>query len=319
MVVRRRFLGAVAGAIASPLVARGARAAPREAPRIGRDRGARARSCVLFVVIDRPADAELPAHGPNVSGLTAAVKAFDPSARVVPVTIHDLAEMDAARIDATYAPLAIVGAGSFTEWYRYGTDPDWRRALDHWMAVLRTTTIPTLAICGSHQLVGLAFNGFGAVAHMNDRGEPIRIATELAASPPRGMWPSPRVGEEGTYPIAATVAGESDPLVRAMPPFPMAATHHKDMVVDTTGFTLLYVGDDARVAATSAGDQAQTRCRVQAMRLDAKHRILYSSQFHPEMCAFDESTCDDRGFGAIWIAEFLKLARAWWDARGERA
>jgi len=266
----------------------------------------------LYVVIDRPADAQMPEHAPNIRGLARAVAEFDPRVGVTCVTIADIAQMSAAAIDATYAPLAIVGAGSFTEWYQYGIDADWKQKLDHWMQIIRETTIPMLAICGSHQLVAAAFNGFGAVAHMSDRGEPVPISAELAATRPRGMWPWPRVGEEGTYPIVATSDGMSDPLVRAMPSAPMAAAHHKDMVVDTTGFTLLYEGDASRAPATEASDQTRVRCRVQALRRDDPRRLLYTSQFHPEMNAFDESTAGDRGFGATWVATFLALARKWW-------
>ena len=303
---------AIAGAIASPFFARTA-AATNVDPR-PRDPGARTR--VLFVVIDRPEDATIESHTPNIRGLGAAVSAFDPTAHVTSRTIADLSEMHADAIDATYRPLAIIGAGSFTEWHQYGVDGDWKRKLDHWMDIIRTTHIPMLAICGSHQLVAAAFNGFGAVAHMTNDGEPVRISDELATSPPRAMWPSPRVGEEGTYPIVATVAGSADPLVREMPHAPMAATHHKDMVVDTTGFTLLYRGDGARAAATSASDQVRARCHVQAMKRDDPRRILYASQFHPEMAAFDESTGGDGGFGVEWVSGFLALARRWWDDQG---
>ena len=271
-----------------------------------------ARHRVLFVVIDRPEDATLAAHTPNLRGLTAAVAAFDPTARITSLTIADLVGLDADALDAKYHPLAIVGAGSFTEWHQYAFDADWKHKLDHWMDIIRTTHVPMLAICGSHQLVAAAFNGFGAVAHMADAGEPVRITDELAASSPRGMWPNPRVGEEGTYPIAATVAGAADPLVRAMPHAPMAATHHKDMVVDTTGFTVLYRGDPSRPPASSASDQARLRCHVQAMKKDDPHRLLYASQFHPEMAAFDESTGGDGGFGIEWVSGFLALARTWW-------
>ncbi len=274
-----------------------------------------ARSRILFVVIDRPEDATLASHAPNIRGLGAAVGAFDPMARVTTLTIADLAAMDADALDATYRPLAIIGAGSFTEWHQYGVDADWKHKLDHWMAIIRTTEIPVLAICGSHQLVAAAFNGFGAVAHMADRGEPVRISDELAASSPRGMWPNPRVGEEGTYPIVATVAGAADPLVRTMPHAPMVATHHKDMVVDTTGFTLLYRGDNSRPAATDGADQTRARCHVQAMKRDDPRRLLYASQFHPEMAAFDESTGGDSGFGIEWVSGFLSLARKWWQEK----
>jgi GMP synthase-like glutamine amidotransferase len=270
------------------------------------------REHVLFVVIDRPEDAQMGDHWPNIRGLESIVAGVDRRLRVAPITIGELAHLDARALDSTFAPLAIVGAGSFTAWYRYGTDAAWRRDLDHWMEIVRETTIPMLAICGSHQLVALAFNGFGAVAHMNDGGAPVPISAELAASPPRPMWPARRVGEEGTYPLTAAPSADGDPLVRAMGRAPAAASHHKDMVVDTTGFSLLYRSDDARSPATNARDQARSRCVVQALRRDDPRRVLYTTQFHPEMSSFDESTASDDGAGAAFIGAFLEVAKRWW-------
>jgi GMP synthase-like glutamine amidotransferase len=310
-VARRRFLRGLAGALATPLVAGDAFAAPFD-----RERSSTARERILFVVIDRPEDAQIEDHRPNIRGLESIVGDVDRRLHVAPITIGDVAHLDARALDATFEPLAIVGAGSFTEWFRYATDAAWQRNLDHWMEIVRETTIPMLAICGSHQLVALAFNGFGAVAHMNDGGAPVPISAELAASPPRPMWPARRVGEEGTYPLTATPSAEGDPLVRAMGRAPAAASHHKDMVVDVTGFSLLYRSDDGRSPATRAGDQARNRCIVQALRRDDPRRVLYTTQFHPEMSSFDESTGSDDGAGAAFIGAFLEVARRWWRREG---
>jgi GMP synthase-like glutamine amidotransferase len=328
MIARRRALATIAGAIASPLVATSATRRARAAP-IGDEAqkslalpgveaapsSMRERSQVMYVIIDRPEDA-LPAdHDPNLRGLSAVVAGWDPAVKIVAVTIDDLLDLGEAAIDDTWSPLAIFSAGSFTEWFMYGVDFGWRRRLDHYMSLLRTLTIPTLAVCGSHQLVALAFNGFGAVAHMTNAGKPVRIADELAASMPSGMWPSPRVGEEGTYPIVATSAAENDPVARTTSSAPMAAAHHKDMVIETSGFTLLYRGDESRPAATRARDQVEERCQVQALKLDDPGRLLYTTQFHPEMCAFDESDAQDAGFGKSFVAAFLQQARGWWSER----
>jgi hypothetical protein len=98
----------------------------------------------------------------------------------------------------------------------------------------------------------------------------------------------------------------------------MAASHHKDMVVDTSGFTILYRGDESRSPETNCGDQVKNRCTVQAMRRDDPARLLYTSQFHPEMNAFDESTRGDDGFGSAFVTAFLDLAKKWWDEREPR-
>jgi GMP synthase-like glutamine amidotransferase len=313
---RRRFLGALGGFAAAPLLGLGARRAQAGdlvSPTGWSEDGTR--TTLLYVVIDRPEDAEIDWHSPNVNGVRRAAKLLDPSTSVRVVTIADLVDLDEAAIDARHRPLAIIGAGSFTEWFQYGLDATWRRQLDHWMGLIRTMTIPMLAFCGSHQLVGAAFNGWGAVGHMNDEGPPVRISEELALPTPRGLWPWPRVGEEGSYPLVATGAGASDPLVRGTHAAPIASLHHKDMVIDSTGFTLLYEPDGARPSATTGWAQARNRCRVQGMRRDDPGRLLYSTQFHPEISAFDESTTTDVGFGALFIAQFLVRARAWWGDR----
>jgi hypothetical protein len=267
------------------------------------------RTTILFVTIDRPEDAYPVWHQPNADGVQRAAATVDPSLAVVRTTIDELAGMDADALDAKWNPLAIFGAGSFSEWFNYGTDDAWRAKLESYMAIVRATEIPMLAVCGSHQLVSAAFNGWSAIGHMNDGGDPVTIASELALDPPAPMFPSPRVGEEGTYPIVSVA---DDPLMSLVGANGMGAVHHKDMVVDTTGFILLCTGDDSRPAASSAPNQAQTRCRVHALRRDDDSRILYTTQFHPEMARFDESTQDDGGLGQTLIAAFSRQAQTWW-------
>lgn len=273
------------------------------------------RSTILYVVIDRPEDIDLAWHDPNVAGVRAAAATFDPSTHVEVVTIGDLDGMDAASIDARWSPLAIFNAGSWSEWFQYGLDADWKRRLDGYMAFLRSTKVPIHAVCGSHQLVAAAFNGWSAVAHMNDVAPPISIATELAANPPTLLAPDPRVGEQGTYPITPTDAGSADPLVAsvmAQLSAPMASLHHCDEVVDTTGFVLLWSPDRSRAPATTATGQSLARCDVQGMVLADPTRLLYSTQFHPEISGFAESVGDDGGFGRAWLVAFFGLARAHW-------
>jgi GMP synthase-like glutamine amidotransferase len=226
------------------------------------------------------------------------------------VTIGDLVYLDAKGLDETFRPFAIVGPGSFSEWFEYGRDASWRRDLDHWMELVRTTGLPMLSICGSHQLVAIAFNGFGAVGHMHDDGPPPTIEDDFAVG--RGTWAEPRVGEEGTYPVVATQAGLADPVVQAVGTAPMVSQHHKDLVIDTRGFVVLYEGDTARMPATSGRNQAKTRCRVQAMKLDDPKRLLYSVQFHPEIGCFSEGTMTDQGFGTRFLCAFLDVCRAHW-------
>ncbi len=100
-----------------------------------------ARSTVRYVTIDRPQDIDLRRHNPNVAGLQASASAVDDSLAVTVVTLEQLASLDAAGLDATYRPLAIFGAGSWSEWFHYADDDAWRAKLDAYMAIIRTTTI----------------------------------------------------------------------------------------------------------------------------------------------------------------------------------
>jgi len=257
---------------------------------------------VLYVYIDRPEDADASSHEWNIAGVRGA--AAEVGAEVEVVHARDVPR----RLQTGPTPIAIFGAGSFTEWFQYGVDSSWRATLDRYFRVIRETVIPMFAVCGSHQVIAAAFNGWGAVAHMND-GAGVPIATELVP-PVKPRFPSPRVGEEGTYPVAVTEAGVDDPIVG---PFAseaiIASSHHKDMVVDTRGFTLLLTGDPSRKPHTTADGQVASRCRVQGMKLDDPSRLLYSVQFHPEIRRFAEGTVDDGGFGHRLLVRFLREAQ----------
>jgi GMP synthase-like glutamine amidotransferase len=257
-------------------------------------------STVLYVIIDRPEDQG--AHDLNIQGLTDAAAAFDDRLRIVPVTIYELQQ----RPIQSHRPYAVFSAGSYSEWFQYGLDASWRAALDDYMNSLRTIRIPTLAVCGSHQLLAAAMNGWSAVAHMTDTGEPILVSHELELS--QSLIPDPRVGEEGTYPLAVTRRGARDRVVApAIRGSVVASLHHKDMVVDTRGATVLLTSDLSREPATTAGDPSHRRCFVQGLRWH--DRPLWSVQFHPEVSRFAEATEDDRGFGRRLLRAWLAAAR----------
>jgi hypothetical protein len=143
------------------------------------------RRTILYVTFDRPSDARLHDHQVNLEGLARALEGYDRSLRIVPVHIDGLVGLDAAALDAQYHPFAVFAAGSFTEWYEYARDEHWRASLDHWMTLIRSTRLPMIAVCGSHELVAIAFGGFASVAHMADVGAPVRVSTEIEAAPPR--------------------------------------------------------------------------------------------------------------------------------------
>jgi hypothetical protein len=271
----------------------------------------RERKLILYVTIDRVGDASVHQHVENMRGLEAIVAKFDPSLTVHSVSIKELINYDARSLDERYKPFAIFGAGSFTEWYQYGLDPSWRAQVNNWIEIVRTTRVPMFAVCGSHELVAIAFRGFGAVAHMSDHGPPISISEELRLSHPHALWPSPRVGEEGVYPIRATSAGMHDPVSRdALAPF--VVVHHRDMVIDSTGFTLLYSADPHRTPHSVHGVQPLNRCQNQAMRLDSSTRLLYSLQFHPELPVPGDLDSLNDGFGSHVLNRFLHEADRFW-------
>ena len=61
--------------------------------------------------------------------------------------------------------LALYLSGSFTEWYESFKNPAWNRAIDNLSDQVRCTSVPILAVCGSHQLIGRCFGGWEAIGH----------------------------------------------------------------------------------------------------------------------------------------------------------
>lgn len=284
---------------------------------------------VLYITIDRPTEltASPDGHDPNIAGLEAAARQFDNHLQILRINL-DAVPPDADALEQQWHPFSLFCAGSFTEWYHYGNSADsdlnvraediiWTQRLNNYIAIIRKTDIPIFAVCGSHQLMAAAFNGFGALAHMNNNGPPISIAAEHAITPHRLLAPKPRVGEEGTYPLSLTAAGSADPVLsRAALPSVWGSDHHKDMVTGTNGFTVMIVPDNSRSPCTGLPAQAIPRCLVQGMRRNDSSRLLYSTQFHPEInCFLDATTVTDGGFGARLLVEYFREAEQWWNTR----
>jgi GMP synthase-like glutamine amidotransferase len=260
---------------------------------------------VLYVYFDRPEDAGEAAHAFNIQGLVNALRPSPLQVSVLPVHARSLRGRGDAELRARFSALGIFLAGSFTEWFQYGVDAEFRRTVDEIAPLLRGTQVPLLAVCGGHQLLAAAMNGFGAIVHMGTE-EPVTIASELALASPRLLAPSRRVGQEGTYPLALTAEGEADALFACLDPRDAwVSQHHKDMVVNIAGARLLATDDSARRPRTTAAHQAA--CQVQAVRWGGRP-ACYGVQFHPEVGCFAEAASGDEGNGARLLRAFVSHA-----------
>src|SRR5262249_11470127 len=93
--------------------------------------------------------------------------------------------------------LALFLSGSYTDWIEAQRRPAWQGLLDDFCELIRATSVPVLAVCGSHQLVAYAFGGWRAVGHMAAAGEAaVSIAEEADG---RFRAPNPRIGEVGAF------------------------------------------------------------------------------------------------------------------------
>jgi len=261
---------------------------------------------LLYVYFDRPEDAGEAAHAFNIQGLVDALRASPQQVSVLPVHARALFGRGDAELRGRFSALGIFLAGSFTEWFQYGVDAEFRRTVDEIAPLLRTTQLPLLAVCGGHQLLAAAMNGLGAIAHMGTDDEHVAIGKELALATPRLLAPSPRVGQEGTYPLALTVEGKNDALFACLDRRDAwVSQHHKDMVVNIDGAALLATDDGARRPRTTAAHQAA--CQVQAVRW-AGRSACYGVQFHPEVGRFAEATSSDQGSGGRLLRAFVEHA-----------
>ena len=127
--------------------------------------------------------------------------------------------------------------------------------------------VPTLGICGSHQMMGFMFNdGFRNLTELDDelmrRLEPGESDPQSDPNPVAAGYFS----EEGFYPINVW---KSDPLFEGLPdPFTVKQSHYAEIKTLPPDFELIGTNDN---------------CRIQAMKHSS--RPLYGTQFHPEAYA----------------------------------
>lgn len=121
--------------------------------------------------------------------------------------------------------------------------------------------VPTIAFCGSHQLLGFMFNhGFRNLKKINDElMRPLRPGEPDEPGPDAVGYFS----ERGFYPIRMVTP---DPLFEGLPdPFIVREAHYAEIKTLPPDFELIATNEN---------------CRVQAMK--HRSRPLYGTQFHPE-------------------------------------
>jgi anthranilate/para-aminobenzoate synthase component II len=148
--------------------------------------------------------------------------------------------------------------------------------------VVRTCVdVPTLAFCGSHQLLGFIFNaGLRKLERIED--EPMRPLRpgepDLGSGSPAGLFT-----ETGFHAVQKVA---DDALLSGLPdPFVVRESHTCEVKRLPGEFVLLASNDN---------------CRVQAMRHQS--RLLYGTQFHPE------SYVDAYPHGRTILLNFFRLA-----------
>lgn len=148
--------------------------------------------------------------------------------------------------------------------------------------VVRTgTDLPTLAFCGSHQLLGFIFNhGMRSLTRVED--EPLR---PLRPGEP-DFSPGAHAGFFTEYGFHTVRKVADDPLFAGLPdPFIAREWHQCEIKTLPPDFVLLASNEN---------------CRIQAMRHST--RPLYGTQFHPE--AYAEPYFDGRTI----LRNFFRLA-----------
>ncbi len=308
------------------------------------------RRVVLYVTVDpfdhRDGAGELRGHKPNLARLKEAATSWRPDTIVKDIWCAHLAEETLA--DPSL--LALFLSGSYTDWMEAFREPEWQRMLDAYCALLRQTHVPILAVCGSHQLVAYAFGGWKAVGHMAARGAPAVSIAEEADGISR--VPNPRVGEVGTFlyrretgdPLFAGLAERpEDPLIFSQwhqdlvllpglpaesllrpiglecaaldPTFPRGPR----VALQPPSLGETEIGP-ARTPSRRHVESVEECCRVQALRYDVPPagRILYTTQFHPDLAGADSA--GNRDHGIAMLHNFFSLADAVWaekKARGQ--
>jgi GMP synthase-like glutamine amidotransferase len=298
---------------------------------------------VWYITIDSAAD--VGDHTPHMAGIQTALLHLNSNSKVTsggPLTLHrywwgDISHLTAADLEAK--PIAaIVASGSHDEWIHMGlSNPAWGEWIKRLAQVMKSTTIPMLCICGSHQVLHAAYSEFGwaAVAHMshpNEESEGYKtITSELETG--TSCIPSPRMSEYGIFPLTLRNSNEVDPIYNGVSTLPIVwvTENHSDCVIDSRvspQFESLLVPapfDEQLMARAvlSKTIDPEARSLAQMYRWKGSDRILYSCQFHPELTCYPfaddsarlSSACIENA-GQSMLQNFFTLAVDFWVHKG---
>lgn len=272
-------------------------------------------------------------HGPNLGRVREAAASWRADTIVSDIWCRHVSTATLEDPDL----LGLFLSGSYTDWVEARRQPAWQEQLDAVCQVIRTAHAPMLAVCGSHQLVGYAFGGWKAVSHMAAGGQAAATIAEETDGVTRA--PNPRIGEVGTFHYRRERA---DPLFAGLtdrPDEPLIFSQwHYDQVVASPlppGAISLLRPDGLKCAAQNGGiaslgdvtvvpgrppvpfvhrglESDAECCRAQALRYDVPPagRLLYTTQFHPDLAGKDSEGNADHGIGLLH--SFFGLAEAYW-------
>ncbi|GIU81504.1 MAG: hypothetical protein D6687_08245 [Acidobacteria bacterium] len=212
------------------------------------------------------------------------------------LTVH-LSEIEEAEKD--FRPDAIVMSGTLSDFDYYNPEH-----LEKAMDFLRTTKTPILAICGSHQLVGVAF---GCKLKTLDGFEPWQKRTNRVVEYQYRFIKIVDV----TDPIFAGVAGRSRESAEGRVWQDYTLEDDVLRVWQNHGLQVAGVPEEFKLLATSY------LCKNQMMVKRSDNQLIYSVQFHLEKSFEDWSKNPTRWEhpnesrdGRILFENFLKLALA---------
>jgi GMP synthase-like glutamine amidotransferase len=303
------------------------------------------RNQVLYITIDQTDLSATPAHAPNIDRLRE-ILAKSP----IPLGVSPMyyANVTAAKLADPHVFMLFL-AGSWPEWCELWSDSAWEQGLKAFGEVIKSATVPTYAVCGSHQFLAASYTGWTwtSVAHMNRAAEPLIAPSDEKARKSLHL-PGPshdgiteRIGEVGAFPFTPTSSGASDPLLAGLSGTSWFIEHHHDKVLESRRssdfVSLLAPATDEPFQDARAKDGdgkvrdhrpvlvRDDRCDVQLLKLKSDSRILYTSQFHPELSCGQVSgevpTSGAEGTTDYWKANnhattlllnFVKIAQSFW-------